>query len=139
MTLASGKQYELLKDHIGDALANPSYVCEVILGSNSGRGPQDFSLKFSLPMATEDPREWHYYVFFLVQDRRTKAEGISPPMATKKRLQKPIEQGKWKSTIELLGLSSLYVSCRINFTPIDIFMHKRYLLFHLHSSKRHFL
>lgn len=109
VTFSGGKQYELLKDHLGDNPNAPSYLCEVILGQNTGRGAHDFSLKFSIQVATEDPREWHYYVFFLIQDRRSNIEGISPPMATKKRMQKPIEQGKWKSTIELFGLSSLYV------------------------------
>jgi hypothetical protein len=107
--LSSGKQYELLRDHIGDNKNTPSYTCKVVTGPNSGRGAQEFSLKFSIDVATEDPREWHYYVFFHILDRRTNVEGISPPMATKKRMQKPIEQGKWKSNIELFGMTSLYV------------------------------
>eukprot|EP01122_Echinamoeba_exundans_P006965 TRINITY_DN2051_c0_g1_i1.p1 TRINITY_DN2051_c0_g1~~TRINITY_DN2051_c0_g1_i1.p1 ORF type:complete len:2287 (+),score=477.69 TRINITY_DN2051_c0_g1_i1:121-6981(+) len=106
VTLASGKQYELLRDHIGDNKHAPSYTCQVVLSPNSGRGAQEFSLKFSIDIATEDPREWHYYVFFHIVDRRTSIEGISPPMATKKRMAKPIEQGKWKSNIELFGMTS---------------------------------
>jgi hypothetical protein len=103
-----GNQYELLNDQFdspteGTVLSFEYELRTVVPSPADGIG-QYVDFDFKINIATEDPREWHYYVYFYFVDmRHPETQGISPPLATKKRLQRPIEQSKWKSSIQIVN------------------------------------